>query len=162
MKALSIIGIVMSLGGLLTSLFIMSEARCYCHEDYLFSTSDVPDVAISGSLISMLIFVFFLVFSIVATAVSFSKKTTAAPVPQPIPPYQQQPYQPYPGYPQYGQQRPQYPPYNQPADPYRNPQQYPPQNPYPNPNTGANPPQNPPPGTNTPPQPPPNPWAPKD
>ena len=31
MKALSIIGILMSIGGIIVSLFIMSEARCHCY-----------------------------------------------------------------------------------------------------------------------------------
>ena len=68
MRALSIIGIVMSVVGLIASIYIMTEAKshCNCEDDFLFSRGSVPDEAISGSMITMLLFVFFLVVSIVS------------------------------------------------------------------------------------------------
>lgn len=145
MRALSVIGIIMSVFGMITSLYIMTEARChcYCNDDYLYSSGSVPDDAIGGSLINIIIFIFFLVFSIVGASKNFSKSSDVA---QTIPPFQANPYtpfqQPY-GQQQYQQQYPN--PYQQ-QNPYQ-------QNPY-----QQNPPQNPPP-SNTPP--PTNPWAPK-
>ncbi|MCX6311549.1 MAG: hypothetical protein NT084_07910 [Bacteroidetes bacterium] len=124
MKALSIIGIIMSIGGLLTSLFVMTEAKanCYCNEDYLYSSGSVPDEAISGSLISMVIFVFFLVFSIVNTAKSFGKNNNA--LTQSIPPFQANPFQNFQQ--PYGQQfQQQFPPNPYQQNPYQNPQQNP-------------------------------------
>ena len=185
MKALSIIGILLSIGGILVSLFIMSEARChcYCNDDYLFSSGKVPDEATGGALMTLIAFIFFLIFSIVSTAVSFGKKNAANNLAsQPIPPFQpqaqpfqQQPFQNYPPYQtQYPQNNP-YPPQNNPyppnpfrQSPYQQPQQpqnpfppQPPQNPYQppqNPDPNAN--NNTPPNNDTPP-PPQNPWAPK-
>lgn len=177
MKALSIIGILLSIGGILVSLFIMSEARChcYCNDDYLFSSGKVPDEATGGALMTLIAFIFFLIFSIVSTAVSFGKKNAANNLAsQPIPPFQPQaqpfPQQPFQNYPPYQTQYPQnnpYPPQNNPyppnpfrQSPYQQPQQ--PQNPYqppqqPDPNANNNTPPN----NDNPPPPPQNPWAPK-
>jgi hypothetical protein len=168
MRALSIIGIILSLGGILASLVIMTEAKCYCYcdDDYLFNSSRVPGEAVGGSLITMLIFIFFLVFSIISTAVSFAKKSSPITVQQPVVPFQPQPV--YPSYPQYGQNYPQYnqpnPNYPSQNNPYQNPNPYNP-NPY-NPPPPQNPPdpyknQNPPPPAPDPNPDSGNPWAPK-
>ncbi len=145
MRALSIIGIILSVIGLIASIYIMTEAKChcYCNDDYLYSNGSVPDDAIAGGMITMLMFIFFLVFSIVGVARGNSNKPHLA---QTIPPFQANPY---PNFQQPFQQ-----PYIQQISPnqyQQNPYQ---QNPYQNPN----PPQNPPP-SNTPP--PTNPWEPK-
>ncbi len=133
----------MSIGGLLTSLFVMTEAKvnCYCNEDYLYSSGTVPDEAISGSLITMVIFIFFLVFSIVTAAKSFGKNNIDGS--QTIPPFQANPFQTFQQ--PYGQQfQQQYPPNPYQQNPYQ-------QNPY------QNPPQNPTPPSTPPPT---NPWEP--
>lgn len=138
MRALSVIGIIMSIAGLLTSLFIMTEAKsnCYCNEDYLYSSGSVPDEAISGSLISMVIFIFFLVFSIVTAAKHFGNNDISTS--QTIPPFQANPFQNFQQ--PYGQTfQQQYPP-----NPYQ-------QNPYQNPTQNQPPPATPPPT---------NPWEP--
>jgi len=77
MRALSIIGIILSLGGIPTSIVIMTETHCYCYcnDDYFSSGSTVPDEALGGGFTMLLISVFFLVFSIISTVVSFGKKT---------------------------------------------------------------------------------------
>ena len=73
MKALSIIGLLLSIGAIIVSLVIMTEARChcFCNDDYLFNSWRVPDEAIGGALMTLIGFVFFLIFSIVSAAVSF-------------------------------------------------------------------------------------------
>lgn len=163
MRALSIIGIVMSLGGIIASLVIMTEAKCYCYCDdsYLYNSGSVPDEAVGGGLISMLLFVFFLIFSIISTVVSFAKKPADASA-QPVTPFPQQPVYtnipPYtPPYPSYNPP-PNYPPQNNPYPPNPYPQNNPfnppgqnPTDPYRNPNP-------PPPDPNNEPT---NPWAPK-
>jgi hypothetical protein len=148
MRALSIIGIIMSVLGLIVSLYVMTEAKanCYCNDDYLYSSGSVPDEAIGGSLMMMIMFIFFLVFSIVSAAKNFGKDNG---VTQAIPPFQANPYQQ-----QVSFQQPYQQPYQQqyPPNPYQqqNPFQ---QNPY-----QQNPPQNP---TTPPTTPPPtNPWEP--
>jgi hypothetical protein len=150
MRVLSIVGIIMSVIGLVTSIYIMTEAKCHCscENDFLFSVGEVPDDAISGSMITMLVFIFFLVFSILGVSRSHSSKPHLS---QPIPPFQANPY---PNYQQPYQQQynPQYPPnpYQQNQNPYQ-------QNPYQNPNPYQKPEQQTPPTT----PPPTNPWEPK-
>jgi hypothetical protein len=171
MRALSIIGIVMSLGGILSAIVVMTETRCYCYCDdsYLWdSGSSVPDEAVSGGVVMLLISVFFLIFSIISCVVSFGKKETPAVTGstsynQPFttyPPYQQAPPYGSPTQNPYTQQysnplQPQTPYQNPPQNnpyqnpPQNNPYQNPPQNnPYQNPNAPRNPyvnPQTPPP-----------------
>jgi hypothetical protein len=156
MRALSIIGIVMSVIGLITCIYIMTEAKCYCfcEDDYLYNSNSVPGDAVGGSMFNMLIFVFFLVMSIVGVSKSYSNKPHLS---QTIPPFQANPYpnyqQPYQQPQQY--QQPYQNPYQQ--NPYQNPT--PPQNPYQHPNPYQNPDQDQTPPSNTPP--PSNPWEPK-
>ncbi|MEO5642059.1 MAG: hypothetical protein ABIQ40_10195 [Bacteroidia bacterium] len=174
MRALSIIGIVMSVIGLITCIFIMTAAKCNCFcDDSLYNSNSVPSDAIGGSLFNMLIFIFFLVMSIVGTSKSYSARPNLA---QHIPPFQANPYPNYqqPGSPSYSSQNPyvkntqQQNPYQQ--NPYQqNPYQNPPQqNPYQHPsqqNPFQHPYQNPKapetPDQDIPPAPPTNPWAPK-
>ena len=183
MRALSIIGIILSLGGIPTSIVIMTETHCYCYcnDDYFSSGSTVPDEALGGGFTMLLISVFFLVFSIISTVVSFGKKTppvvvggpnytapftTYPPYPQPNPqfnnpgqnPYTQNysnPYNQQPPQNQY-QNPPQQNTYQPPSNysPFQNPQQ---NNPYQNPPAPKNPYENPNPPKNTyaPPTPPP-------
>src|ERR1044071_7161152 len=116
MRALSIIGIVMSLGGVLSAIYVMTETHCYCYNDDYFSDySSTPEAATSGGVVMLLVSVFFLIFSIISTVISFGKKDTPV-VAGPTPNYNQ----PYTSYPPYQQQ----PSYNAPAqNPYT--QQYP-------------------------------------
>ncbi|TND00705.1 MAG: hypothetical protein FD123_4338, partial [Bacteroidetes bacterium] len=85
MKALSIIGIIVSLAGLLTGVYTMSEGHCYCSGSYDYSygyygsNSYTDDDVTVGATLFMLISLFFLVFSIIATAVSFRKKNNVPP-----------------------------------------------------------------------------------
>lgn len=163
MRALSIIGIVMSVIGLITCIYIMTEAKCYCYcdndNDYLYNNNSVPGDAVGGSMVNMLIFIFFLVMSIVGTSKSFSNKPHLA---QTIPPFQANPYpnyqQPYqqPYTQQYQQNPYQQNPYQQ--NPYQNPKP-PQQNPYHNPNPYQKPDEHKTPPTDNPP--PSNPWEPK-
>ncbi|CAN5217820.1 hypothetical protein BH09BAC5_BH09BAC5_17190 [soil metagenome] len=152
MRALSIIGIILSVIGIVFSIYIMTEAKshCYCNDDYLYSGGSVPDEAIGGGFVTLLIFTFFLVFSIIGVAKSGSTNPVIA---QTIPAFPQNPFpnlqQPFP--PQYNQQFPPNPYYQNPYP--QNPNQPPP---YQNPN--QNPTQNPPTAPNIPPT---NPWAPK-
>ncbi|HET6991220.1 MAG TPA: hypothetical protein VFJ43_07855 [Bacteroidia bacterium] len=147
MRALSIIGIIMSVLGLIVSLYVMTEAKanCYCNEDYLYSSGSVPDEAVGGSLMMMIMFIFFLVFSIVSATKNFGKDNLANS--QTIPPFQANPFQQANPYQQPFQQ-----PYQQqyPPNPYQQPNPFQ-QNPY-----QQNPPQNP----NPPQTPPANPWEP--
>src|ERR1044072_7251866 len=100
MRALSIIGIVMSLGGILSAIVVMTETRCYCYFDDYSSGSTVPDEAVGGGVVMLLISAFFLIFSIISTAIGFGKKpepVVAGPSPNytapytSYPPYQQPP-----------------------------------------------------------------------
>ena len=70
MKALSIIGMVFSLIGTMTS-FGVSEIRCY-------SDGEGYNVGKGLGLVSIIINLFFLAFSITATVVSFRKKNVTA------------------------------------------------------------------------------------
>jgi hypothetical protein len=147
MRALSIIGIVMSLGGILSAIVVMTETRCYCYcnDSYLWDNgSSVPDEAVGGGVVMLLISVFFLIFSIISCVVSFGKKeqpvATTGPINTPFTTYP--PFQP----PVYGNpgQNPYTQQYNNPLQqpPQNNPYQNPPQNnPYQN-NPYQNPPQN--------------------
>lgn len=65
MKALSIIGLVLSIVNILNSVAVMG-IRCYNNE---YST----DPGMAPGIISLIIALFFLAFSITATAVSFKK-----------------------------------------------------------------------------------------
>lgn len=139
MKALSIIGIILSLAGILTGIYVISEGQCYCYDssEYGYSHDYTDSDVTTGASIFILLSIFFLVFSIVATIVSFRKSGNNMPPmayqnyqqpfnPQQPPyppqqPYNQQPYQPYnplyqqptnPQNPNYYQQPPQQPPYN--------------------------------------------------
>jgi len=118
MKALSIIGIVMSLFGFFTGMFVISEADHYSYSEYSYYNTD-EDVVLGGVLF-MLISFFFLVFSIIATVFSFRKPSAPPMYPPFQPPYQQTfqqyppPYQQQQQYPpQYPPQPPQQPPYTQ-------------------------------------------------
>jgi|GEM_PF-1191461 hypothetical protein len=161
MRALSIIGIIMSLGGILSAIMVMTETQCYCYESsYLWDSGySVPEEAIAGGVVMLLISVFFLIFSIISCVVSFGKKEQPATVTTSnynapfttYPPYQQPQYG-NPNPPQYGQPYgnpmqqsplPQNNPYqgnqyNTPpqGNPYQNPSQ---NNPYQNPNAPRNP-----------------------
>jgi hypothetical protein len=123
MRALSIIGIVMSLIGVITSIYIMSESNCYCSDSYYYD--DTPAAAAGGGMISLFVFIFMLVFSVIATVYSFAKykESQNKTVGQPIAPFQTQgnpfaaPQQPFNSFPPYGQQQ-QFPPYGQPQNPY--------------------------------------------
>lgn len=118
MKALSIIGIVLSIAGILTCLYIMSEAHCDCSYNYVDTVAS-PE-AITGSMVAMMLFIFFLVFSIVAALSGFSKRDMSG-FPSPA---QQVAFNPqnYPQYPSYPNQFPNYNP-QQPGftNPYTNP-----------------------------------------
>src|ERR1041385_3466728 len=95
MRALSITGIVMSVIGLIASIYIMTEAKCHCdcnNDDFLYSVGSVPSDAVSGSMITMLIFVFFLVFSIVNLSRGNSNKPHLT---QTIPPFTANPFPNY-------------------------------------------------------------------
>jgi hypothetical protein len=67
MKALSIIGIILSIVGILNSLVVM-DIKSY------FDTF-TSDTGLAPGIISLVISAFFLSFSITATVVSFRKKT---------------------------------------------------------------------------------------
>lgn len=117
MKVLSIIGIVISLVGIMAGLYVISEAHCYCAGSYdsyygYNSGSYTDDDAVIGGLMSLIVGVFFLIFSIVATVVSFKRKTPAVPFQPPFqPPFQQPNYQQPPFPPQQpNYQQPPYPP----------------------------------------------------
>lgn len=69
MKAMSIIAIVFSLAGILIS-FAVVNISCYCSGDYWYSSHPGREMG----LISLIINLFFLAFSIVATVASFRKK----------------------------------------------------------------------------------------
>jgi hypothetical protein len=70
MKALSIIGMVFSLIGIMTS-FVVSEIRCYID-------GGGYNVAKEQGALLIIINLFFLAFSITATVVSFRKKNVTA------------------------------------------------------------------------------------
>ena len=75
MKALSIIGIVLSLIGIMYSFSIMSIV-CFCVQKNGAWLPNYPENAKPLGTIMLIISLFFLSFSIVATAASFKKKTT--------------------------------------------------------------------------------------
>jgi hypothetical protein len=134
----------MSLGGILAGIFVMTETRCYCYCDdsYLWgSDSSVPDSAVSGGVVMLLISVFFLIFSIISCVVSFGKKEQPA---ISTTGNFNQPYTTYPPFqPQYGApgQNPYTQQYHNPLQPQNNPYQSPYQNPPQN-TPYQNPPQN--------------------
>jgi hypothetical protein len=115
MKVLSIIGVIFSLAGIIVCLAMMIETKCYCYcnDDFLFSRSRTPEDVLIGGSVAIFLFLFFLVFSIVATVTSFRKPALVAAPQMPMYGYgnpygQQQPYQQPPP-----QQNPYQNPYNQ-------------------------------------------------
>jgi hypothetical protein len=131
MKVLSIIGIVISLVGIMAGIFTIAESGCYCYcpneydsySGYGGSNYSSDSDAVVGGMFAIGVSFFFLIFSIIATVVSFKRKTPAVPFQPPFQPPFQQPYQ------QQNYQQPPFPPqqpnYQQP--PY--PPQQPPYNP---------------------------------
>lgn len=69
MKALSIIAIVFSLIGILLSMAV-TDIGCYCMDDGYYNRRPGTELG----LVSLVVNLFFLAFSIVATVVSFRKK----------------------------------------------------------------------------------------
>jgi len=70
MKALSIIGIVVSAIGILMSIGIMNMKSYYDIGNYSYT----HDEGMGPGVVCLILFLFFLAFSITATAVSFKKK----------------------------------------------------------------------------------------
>ncbi|HEU4718131.1 MAG TPA: hypothetical protein VFU15_09865 [Bacteroidia bacterium] len=95
MRALSVIGIVLSMAGIIAAIYVMSASVCECNtnDNLFFDMKDqATPAAIRGGTIMLMFFVFFLVFSIIGTAMSFSPKKEA----QPLPAYPQAPANTYP------------------------------------------------------------------
>ncbi|MGL4598102.1 MAG: hypothetical protein ACRCYO_11255 [Bacteroidia bacterium] len=116
MKVLSIIGVVLSLAGIIVCLGMMIETKCYCYcnDDFLLNRTRTPEDVLVGGSIAIFLFLFFLVFSIIATVTSFRKPAVVAAPPMhgygygnPYGQYQQPYQQPPP------QQNPYQNPYNQ-------------------------------------------------
>jgi hypothetical protein len=74
MKILSILAIMLSTIGVVISLMIMGKSECSCAASEFFEGSLIPDEAIIGGIIMLMISLFFMVFSVVAAVSTFREK----------------------------------------------------------------------------------------